>query len=52
MIQLEIKGHDGEWSELLADSPIEAINELIEIIQREGAIFALEWATVNPCAEF
>lgn len=52
MIQLEIKGHDGEWSELLADSPIEAINELIEIIQREGVILALEWTKVKPHAEF
>lgn len=52
MIQLEIKGHDGEWSELLADSPTEAINELIEIIQREGVILALEWAQVKPHVEF
>lgn len=52
MIQIAIKGFDGEWSELLADSPTEAINELIEIIQREGAILALEWSKVKPCAEF
>lgn len=52
MIRLEIKGQDGEWSELLADSPMEAINELIEIIQREGAIFALEWTKIKPHVEF
>lgn len=52
MIQIAIKDQYGEWFEFASDSPMEAINELIGITQREGAILALEWSESAPAKKF
>lgn len=52
MLQIQVKDQYGEWSEFISDSPMEALNELIDIVRREGAIAALEWAEMPEAKEF
>ncbi|MGL5059058.1 MAG: hypothetical protein ACRC62_03670 [Microcoleus sp.] len=52
MLQIAVQDHSGEWSEFIADSPMEAINTLLEICRSEGPIRNLKWADVPEFGEF
>ncbi|MGL5062344.1 MAG: hypothetical protein ACRC62_20395 [Microcoleus sp.] len=52
MLQIAVQDHSGEWSEFVSDSPMEAINTLLEIVRREGSIRNLRWADIPEGEEF
>jgi hypothetical protein len=52
MLQIAVQDQYGQWSEFVSDSPMEALNTLLEIVRREGPIKNLRWVDVVESEEF